>query len=98
MNSSGPFKIPNDNDILLNNDNTRVIMHLFKSKVKDQKIWDKATASCRNPLKRFDKFETPIDDKYVPINSYNKKEKKMIESALEIIQMRKKNKDLVGKN
>lgn len=65
--------------------------------MKDQKIWDKPTASCRNPLKRFDKFEMPVDEKYVPVNNYNTKEKKLIETALEIIQMRKKNKDLVGK-
>lgn len=54
--TSGPFKIPNDNDILLNNEQTKVRIKLLQSKVKDQKIWDKPTASCRNPLKRFDKF------------------------------------------
>lgn len=40
----------------------------------------------------------PIDEKYVPVNNFNTKEKKIIETALQIIQMRKKNKDLVGKN
>lgn len=46
---------------------------ITQSKVKDQKIWDKPTASCRNPLKRFDKFQMPIDEKYVPVNSFNTK-------------------------
>lgn len=82
MSASGPFKIPNDNDILLNNDNTKVRANVTQSKIKDQKIWDKPTASCRNPLKRFDKYETPVDDKYVSINNYNNKEKKLIETAL----------------
>lgn len=40
----------------------------------------------------------PIDEKYVAVNKYNTKDKKVIETALEIIQNRKKNKDLVGKN
>lgn len=70
----------------------------MQAKFKDQKIWDKTTASCRNPLKRFDKYETAVDYKYVPINNYNNKEKKLIESALEIVQNRKKNKDLAAKN
>lgn len=70
----------------------------MQSRNRDQKIWDKTTSSCRNPLKRFDKFETAIDDKYVPINSFNNKDKKLIENAMEIINMRKKNKDLASKN
>ena len=78
--------------MLLNNDNNT------RSRFKEDKIWDKGTSSCRNPLKRFDKYETVKDDKYVAVNSFNNKEKKLIENALEIIQMRKKNKDLVGKN
>lgn len=68
--------MPNDNDILMDSDNNT------RSRFKDQKIWDKATSSCRNPLKRFDKFETAVDDKYVPVNSFNNKEKKLIENAL----------------
>ena len=44
-----------------------------KSRVNEQRIWDKTTASCRNPLKRFDKYEAAIDDKYVPVNSFNNK-------------------------
>ena len=47
-----------------------------------QKIWDKKTASCRQKLKRFDKFQTAIDERYVPINSFNQKEKKVIEVVL----------------
>ncbi len=42
---------------------------------KNMKIWDKKTASCRSKLKRFDNYQTAIDDKYVPINSFNQKEK-----------------------
>lgn len=55
---------------------------LNQSKFKDNKIWDKPTASCRNPLKRFDKYQTPVDDKYVPVNNFNNKQKKLIETAL----------------
>ncbi len=40
----------------------------------------------------------PQDNNFVPQYSFNTKDKKVIESALEIIQMRKKNKDLAGKN
>lgn len=54
------------------------------------------TASCRNPLKRFDKFQTAVDDKYIPLNNFSQKDKKIIESALELIQHRKKNKDLIA--
>ena len=54
------------------------------------------TSSCRNPLKRFDKFNVPPDDKYNPINNFSQKDKKLIGSALELIQHRKKNKDLLG--
>ena len=49
-------------------------------------------------MKRFDKYEAAVDDKYVPINNFNNKEKKVIETALEIIQARKKNKDLLAKS
>jgi hypothetical protein len=51
---------------------------------KNMKIWDKKTASCRSKLKRFDNYQTAIDDKYVPINSFNQKEKKIIEVSIEI--------------
>ena len=36
------------------------------------------TSSCRNPLKRFDKFTAPPDDKYNPINNFTQKDKKLI--------------------
>ena len=29
--------------------------------IRNGKIWEKNTASCRNPLKRFDKFTVQID-------------------------------------
>ena len=40
----------------------------------------------------------PQDNNFVPQYTFNSKDKKLIENALEIIQMRKKNKDLAGKN
>jgi hypothetical protein len=39
-----------------------------------------------------------IDEKYVPTHSFSNKDKKLIENAMEIIEMRKKNKDLISKS
>ena len=49
-------------------------------------------------MKRFDKYVVPQDTNFVPQYTFNSKDKKLIENALEIIQMRKKNKNLEGKN
>lgn len=62
--------------------------------MKDAKIWEKTTANCRNALKRFNNFHTPIDDKYISANVYNPRDKKLIEDAIELINQRRKNKDL----
>lgn len=70
------FNISNDNEMFRMMTNEQAEKDLSK---KEAKIWEKTTASCRNALKRFNNFHTPIDDKYISANVYNPRDKKMIE-------------------
>lgn len=72
-----PFNISNDNEVfqMMTGGNEAS----GDKNSKTAKIWDKTTASCRNQLKRFNNFYTPVDDKYVSANVYNARDKKMIE-------------------
>jgi hypothetical protein len=74
-----PFKLPPDNEVFM-------LEEKKGGNDKKLKIWEKKTASCRNPLKRYDNFKAAIDDKYIPSQPYSQKEKKVIEEALQIVE------------
>ena len=87
-----PFRLPKEDEVFIFRESEKQKKLEIKKKNKNLKIWDKKTASCRNPKRLFrnyideDELRESIDQK--PNGKFNQKQKALINEALEIIRQR----------
>ncbi|EAR89420.2 leishmanolysin peptidase (macronuclear) [Tetrahymena thermophila SB210] len=85
-----PFQLPGDDDIMMYAQIEQQRRNDQMNSTQKQKIWDKFTASTRQPLKHYKDFQAEIDDKHQPKMAYNNDQKSTLIEAQRIIKERQK--------
>ena len=85
-----PFRLPNDEEVFIFRESEKQKKQEVKKKNRNLRIWDKKTASCRNPKRQFknfideDELREEIDEE--KHKKFNSKDKELINNALDIVR------------
>ena len=92
-----PFKPPNDEEVFVTRETEKAKKKEAKEALKNQKIWEKNTATSRAPLRRVKESDIPAAEDYkddegeqkrVSAYSYNAIQKGAIQTAMHIARSR----------
>jgi len=86
--SRSPYFKPNDKDVFLARDNEKAKRTEQREKHKGLKIWDKKTASTRQPLKKFRDADIPSASDAAPLIPYGRATQNLITEAKKIYNSR----------
>lgn len=97
-NVRSPYKLPTDDEVFYYRDKEKDIHNEQKKNAKNHKIWDKKTASTKNPLKNFKNFGHPPPKKMEQGEGSrkatgDKTDSALITEAMSIVMDRKKQRD-----
>ena len=91
-NMQSPFRLPNDEGVFIFRESEKQKKLETKKKNKNKRIWDKKTASCRNPKVNFSKNFIDEDELREEIEASRDKKKKrsndeeLVNRALDIVR------------
>jgi hypothetical protein len=93
-----PYKLPTDDEVFYYRDKEKNINNEQKKNAKNHKIWDKKTASTKDPLKNFKNFGHPVPKKLdhgegSKKSIGDKADSTLITEAFNIVMDRKKQRD-----
>lgn len=95
-----PFKLPSDEEVFLYRERERQRKQEMKLQGGKTKIWDKKTASSKHQLHHYKKFEGEKEDQPAGTakrKGYNSKDQTLINTAMEILKDRGKQREQIVK-
>lgn len=95
---SSPYRLPKDGELFSYQDKQDEMKAELKKNARNLKIWDKKTASTKNPLKNFKNFGHPLAKNADEIENAkklmgDKGENALLTEAMSIVMDRKKQRD-----